>query len=325
MIMFHPPEFYQHPLEHPLIVITGPTASGKSSLALDIAREHQGEIVCADSRQIYQELNIGTAKPSLEERAEIPHHLFDIAHPMETFTVSQYLTAAEQALSDIWQRGKRAVLVGGTGLYLKSLLYAYQIPQVPPDETLRQHLLQLETEQGSGTLHHRLAQVDPVSASLLHPHDLRRVIRALEVFETTGTPLSEQQKRSDTLRFPCLYLGLMMPRPLLEKRIIQRIAEMITQGLTTEVEYLRQKYGKTLPLLKTLNYIEIGDFIDGMCTLAQAQEAMHIHTRQYARRQINWFRKDPGIDWVECLDETRREPQKWLAQYGLACAEKKEA
>ncbi|MGE3727109.1 MAG: tRNA (adenosine(37)-N6)-dimethylallyltransferase MiaA, partial [Candidatus Sericytochromatia bacterium] len=151
-----------------LVVIAGPTAVGKSSLAFELARQNQGELLCADSRQIYKDLNIGTAKPSAAEQAAVPHHLFDIADPRETFTLVQYLASAEAALAEIWSRGKLPVIVGGTGLYLKSLLYAYQIPEVAPRLELRQNLLTAETEQGEGHLHQRLSQLDPAAAARLH-------------------------------------------------------------------------------------------------------------------------------------------------------------
>lgn len=300
-----------------LVVVAGPTAVGKSKLAFELARDNQGELLCADSRQIYKELDIGTAKPSRAEQAAVPHHLFDIADPRATFTLVEYLAAAEIALTDIWRRGKLPVIVGGTGLYLKSLLYAYKIPEVAPQTELRQSLLAAEAEQGEGHLHQRLSQMDPVAAARLHPNDLRRVVRALEVIAATGQPISAQQSREAELRYPCLYLGLSMPRPRLEERIVQRIVEMIQTGLIDEVKSLRERYGADLPLLQTLNYREIGDYLDGKMDLPAAMQAMHIHTRQYAKRQMTWFRKDAGIHWLE-LDQTNlAEHDPWLQSQGL--------
>ncbi|PIQ24260.1 tRNA (adenosine(37)-N6)-dimethylallyltransferase MiaA [bacterium (Candidatus Blackallbacteria) CG17_big_fil_post_rev_8_21_14_2_50_48_46] len=314
-----------NPSQNPLVVIAGPTASGKSSLALELARHNQGELICADSRQIYRELNIGTAKPSLSEQEEIPHHLFDIADPRETFTVTQYLLAAEQALHAIWQRGKLPIFVGGTGLYLKTLLYAYQIPEVAPQPELRAELLKAESEKGEGYLHTELHRIDPPSAERLHPHDLRRIIRALEVYRVTGQALSEQQSRSSELRYSCIYLGLSMPRALLEQRIVRRIQAMIDGGLVEEVKALRERYGADLPLLQTLNYREIADFLDSKTDLKTAQAEMHIHTRQYAKRQMTWFRKDPGIHWVELEQEDLRPAREWLIKQGLQFPARKAA
>lgn len=300
-----------------LIVVAGPTAVGKSALAFEIARQNQGELLCADSRQIYKDLDIGTAKPSAEEQQAVPHHLFDIADPRETFTLVQYLEAAEAALADIWKRGKLPVIVGGTGLYLKSLLYAYQIPEVAPQTELRQELLAQESDKGTGYLHQYLSSVDPITAARLHPHDLRRIVRALEVLEVTGQPISAQQGREPELRYACLYLGLNMPRPQLETRIMQRIAEMIQIGLIDEVKALRERYGSELPLLQTLNYREVGDYLDGKMDLATTMNAMHIHTRQYAKRQMTWFRKDPGIHWLDLNASGNQAHYPWLQSQGL--------
>lgn len=300
-----------------LVVIAGPTAVGKSGLAFELAQHNGGELLCADSRQIYKDLDIGTAKPTRAEQATVPHHLFDIADPRETFTLVQYLAAAEAALADIWQRGKLPVIVGGTGLYLKSLLYAYSIPEVAPQVELRQRLLAAETEQGEGHLHQRLSQLDLAAAQRLHPKDLRRVVRALEVIEVTGQPISAQQSRAPELRYPCLYLGLNMPRPRLQDRILQRIIEMVQTGLIDEVKGLRERYGADLPLLQTLNYREIGDYLDGKMDLPTAMQAMHIHTRQYAKRQMTWFRKDAGIHWLELEQADLSKHYPWLESQGL--------
>ncbi|MGE3727152.1 MAG: tRNA (adenosine(37)-N6)-dimethylallyltransferase MiaA, partial [Candidatus Sericytochromatia bacterium] len=191
------------------------------------------------------------------------------------------------------------------------------IPEVAPRLELRQNLLTAETEQGEGHLHQRLSQLDPAAAARLHPNDLRRVVRALEVIEATGKPISAQQSREAELRYPCLYLGLSMPRPRLEERIAQRIVEMVQTGLIDEVKGLRERYGADLPLLQTLNYREIGDYLDGKCDLPAAINAMLIHTRQYAKRQMTWFRKDPGIHWLELGPSDLSAHAPWLHKQGL--------
>lgn len=303
-----------------LIVITGPTASGKSELALEVAHQNEGELICADSRQIYRDLNIGTAKPTAAEQALVRHHLFDIADPRETFTVSQYLQAVHATLQDIWQRGKLPILVGGTGLYIKSLLYDYQIPAVPPQTALRQALLAEEAYHGEGWLYRQLQLQDAETAARLSPRDLRRIIRALEVQAVTGQPLSKQQQRSPELRYSCLYIGLQLPRSILEERIRRRIDTMMASGLVAEVRYLQQKYGSDLPLLQTLNYRETADYLAGRMTLEESCHAMFIHTRQYAKRQMTWFRKDPGLHWIECPTGDLEPARIWLRQQGLYCA-----
>jgi len=279
-----------------LLALAGSTASGKTELALQLAEALGGQILCADSRQLYRELNIGTAKPTAEEFARVPHQLFDLADPRETFTVAQYARAAEACLQQLWQNGQTPLLVGGTGLYFRTLLYDYQLPAVPPQAELRLALAEQEV-QAPGSLYQRLQSVDPICAMRLHAHDLRRVIRALEVFEVTGQPISASQTRSDSLRYPGLYLGLQVPKAQLYPRIQRRIENMVQMGLVEEVEQLRATYGPDLPLLKTLNYIEIAGFLDGKWNLETAKEQMFIHTRQYAKRQLTWFRRDAEIQW----------------------------
>lgn len=285
-----------------LIALAGPTAVGKSSLGLMLARRLKGvhglggEIICADSRQIYRDLDIGTAKPSLAEQSEVPHHLFGIADPRETYTVAQYRDAAEACIRDVLARGAVPILVGGTGLYFRTLLYDYSIPEVAPQLDLRQRLLAQE-ETTPGSLYLQLQQCDPIAAQRLHPNDTRRLIRALEVEAVTGQPISHWQSRSQGLNRPCLYLALTSPQAVLWERIQARIEAMFAEGLVAEVMGLRQRYGRDLPLLDTLNYIETGEYLDGRCSLAEARQAMFIHTRQYAKRQLTWFRRDSEIQW----------------------------
>ncbi len=291
-------------MQRSLIVIAGPTASGKSQLALALSQAFNGALICADSRQIYQDFEIGTAAPPAAERALAPHHLFNVIDPRHTYTVAEYQAAVQSLLPQIWDAGHVPILVGGTGLYLRSLLYAYQIPEVPPQENLR-HTLETQEQADPGYLHSQLQHVDPDSAARLHPRDIRRIIRALEVYQVTGQPISAMQQRSTELRYPhCIYLGLRVERSLLEQRIRTRISAMINAGFVAEVEHLRATYGADLPLLQTLNYIEIADYLDGKSTLPQAQELMAIHTRQYAKRQMTWFRQDPSIHWLDWQAET---------------------
>lgn len=278
-----------------LIALAGPTASGKSALALELAAELSGEILCADSRQIYRGLDIGSAKPSVAERQRVPHHLFDIADPRDTYTVAQYQRAAEDCLESLQQSGKIPLLVGGTGLYFRTLLYDYGIPAVPPQPELR---AQLEAEEATdpGCLHRRLQAWDPAAAHKIHAQDLRRIVRALEVQTLTGKPISQQQ-RAGQLRAGTYYLALSLPQEWLYERIQTRIEAMIAEGLIEEVQTLQREYGADLPLLQTLNYAEIAAYLAGQWDLATAKEQMFIHTRQYAKRQRTWFRRDRELQW----------------------------
>lgn len=286
-----------------LIALAGPTAVGKSELGLLLAERLGGEILCADSRQIYRDLSIGTAKPDGAEQARAPHHLFDMADPRETFTVAQYREAAEAAISDVQARGRVPILVGGTGLYFRTLLYDYSIPEVAPQPELRAELEALEAAE-PGVLHRRLQQSDPVTAERLHLNDLRRIVRALEVEQITGQPISHWQTRSPGLSRPCHYLAITAPKEILYRRIQQRIERMFSDGLLAEVSALRERYGADLPLLQTLNYAETGQHLDGNLSLEATKEAMFIHTRQYAKRQQTWFKRDAEIQW-HSLSERR--------------------
>lgn len=286
-------------MNRPLLVVAGPTGTGKSALGMALAQQLGGEIICADSRQIYADMVIGTAQPDQTDLKLVPHHLFGQFSPRSQLTLAEYKPLAEAAIHDIQARGRVPILVGGTGLYLKSLLYDYQIPEVAPQPDLRAAFTLAEQMHGAGHLYAQLQACDPLAALKLHPGDLRRIIRALEVFQVTGQPISQAQTRSPSLRFNCIYLGLRMDKESLYRRLFSRIQDMFATGLSDELQQLRQEYGADLPLLQTLNYRETGDYLDGKCTLDEAQEAMLIHTRQFAKRQMTWFRKDEGLQWLD--------------------------
>lgn len=275
----------------PLIVICGATASGKSGLALQLAQRLNGQILSADSRQIYRELDIGTAKPTLTEQALVPHHLLDICDPTETLTLAEY---QEQANQLIVQLPTPLLLVGGTGLYIKSIVKGLKIPRVSPHPDLRKQLQGL----GQGHCYQLLGQIDPIAAQKIHSNDEVRTLRALEVFYVTGFPISRQQGE-DPPNYPILQIGLGGDVIAMEKRIEQRTHQMIEQGFVKEVSSLIEKYGWDLPLLNTLGYIEIKAYLNQDCSLNDAIADIILHTRQFAKRQRTWFRAYPEIHWFD--------------------------
>jgi tRNA dimethylallyltransferase len=274
-----------------LIVICGPTATGKSGLAIALAQHLRSAIVSADSRLVYREFNIGTAKPSPSEQQQVPHYLIDICEPTETLTLAEYQRQARSAIASI---ESPALLVGGTGLYIRSIVKGLKIPQVPPHAELRSQLQAL----GQPQCYDFLCQVDPASALKIHANDQVRTLRALEVFYVTGQPISRQQGEEPP-SYPILQIGLDCFEPeALEQRIAQRTSDMVAAGFVTEVEALSEKYGD-LPLLKTLGYREMQQYLAGEVDLETAKALTVLHTRQFAKQQRTWFRADPAIAWFD--------------------------
>ena len=286
-----------------LIAIVGPTAVGKSSLSIHLAQAFGGEIVSADSRQVYRYMDIGTAKPSPEERALVPHHLIDIADPDQDFTLALYQDMASRAIADIQRRGQLALLVGGSGLYIKSIVDGLSIPQVAPDAGLRRSLEQRAEREGYASLHNELKRVDPAAAAGIDLRNVRRVIRALEVYHTTGTPFSLQ--RRSTPLFDCLTLGLTTNRDNLYGMIDSRVDRMMQRGLVGEVEgLLKQGYSLDLPAMSGLGYKQIGQYINGDVGLEEAVQRIKYDTHRFARHQYAWFRPgDEAIYWFDVKDE----------------------
>ncbi|AUT03589.1 tRNA (adenosine(37)-N6)-dimethylallyltransferase MiaA [Nostoc sp. CENA543] len=278
-----------------LIVICGATATGKSGLALNLAMRLGSVILSADSRQVYREFNIGTAKPTLTEQKSVPHYLIDICDPQETMTVADYQEQAQNLINSLGV--SPLLLVGGTGLYIRSIVQGMKIPKVAPHYELRSQLESL----GQNTLYGMLQQVDPTAAKKIHPHDPVRTLRALEVFYVTGIPISEQQGENPPT-YPILQIGLDCDVENLAQRIAKRTAQMIQDGLVEEVEYLCQKYGADLPLLNTLGYQEIKQYLNREISLDVAKELTILHTRQFAKRQRTWFRAYPQIEWFDNND-----------------------
>jgi tRNA dimethylallyltransferase len=283
-----------------VVAVVGPTAAGKTELALGLAEALGGEIVGADSRQVFRRLDIGTAKPTAAERARVPHHLIDVADPDERFDAARYRELALAAVRDIHRRGRVAVVCGGTGLYLRALLHGlFEGPPASP--SLRAALRAEEERGGPGTLHRRLAAHDPATAARLHPRDVFRIVRALEVLELTGRPISAWQDDhhfADTTLAP-LVIGCGRPRDELAARIEARCRAMIANGLLDEIGALAARgYGPEHAPLRSVGYREIGAHLRGELDFATAFDAFTRATRRLAKRQLTWFRADPAIRWL---------------------------
>ncbi|MGB3238279.1 MAG: tRNA (adenosine(37)-N6)-dimethylallyltransferase MiaA [Geitlerinemataceae cyanobacterium] len=278
----------------PLIVICGATATGKSSLALELAKRWGLPILSADSRQVYREFDIGTAKPTIFDRQLVPHYSIDICDPTETLTVADYQQQVQGLIDKFHQMSISPLLVGGTGLYIKAITRGLKIPRVPPNPELRSQLAEL----GQPLCYNFLQQIDPVAAQKIHRNDATRTLRALEVFYTTGLPISQQQGENPP-NYPIVQIGLECDPQRLDDRIRQRTHQMIEAGLVEEVETLCQKYGTDLPLLATLGYGEIKQYLAGDFSLAKAIDLTVLHTRQFAKRQRTWFRQHPEVQWFD--------------------------
>lgn len=313
-----------------ILAIVGPTASGKSELAIKLAKELNGEIVSADSRQIYRGMDIGTAKPFKQKSrikyqeskiylsAGIPHHLIDIKNPDEDYTVAEYKRDAIKAIKNILKRGKLPILVGGTGLYVKAVAENLDIPHVKANRKLRRELEMELKAKGPNALFEKLVARDPEAAYVIDPRNPRRVIRALEVALTTGKPFTTQRKKGAPF-FGATIIGIRLPRATLKTNIEKRVDEMILNGLVEETKTLYEKYGKCPPeadgprtrafggkALEAIGYREIIDYLDGNISLAEAIRQIKINTRHYVKRQMTWFKKDKSVHWAINLTEAGR-------------------
>ena len=294
----------------PLVLIVGPTATGKSAVAMGIAKKLGGEIISGDSTQVYRGLNIGTAKASWEERKVIPHHLIDINGPEEPFSVAEFQQKATQAIQEIRQRGRLPILVGGTGLYIRSVVDPYEFAEIETDSELRRSLQQELLKVGKAEMHRRLALVDPQSAERIHPEDVRRVIRALEVFRLTNQPLSHFHHLKNSLpsKYNAVWIGLNLDRTQLYQRIERRVDQMIEAGLIDEVQgLLEQGVDPNSNSMQALGYKEMVGFLKGEYSLAIAIELIKRNTRRFAKRQLTWFRRDARIYWFDVGVEVNQE------------------
>ena len=282
----------------PLIIICGPTATGKSDLALEVAEKFNGEIINADSMQLYRGMDIGTAKLTVEERRGIPHHLLDILTVDQDASVAQYQALARAAVDEIRERGKSAIIVGGTGLYIKSIIDEMNFPETDP--ALRKRLEDEAELLGTAELYSRLRVLDPKAAASIEPANTRRIIRALEVIEVTGEPYSANLPSDTSLRYPdALHFGLAIERANLAPRIEARVHRMFEQGLVEEVQNLiDQRLLEGTTAQRAIGYAQVISFINGNISLEQAIEETIVATRQYVRRQETWFKRDQRIQWI---------------------------
>lgn len=286
----------------PLVILTGPTAVGKTALSIKLASEIGGEIISADSMQVYRQMDIGSAKIKPEEMGGIPHHLIDILEPEEEFNVCLFERLALEAIEQIYERGHIPVVVGGTGFYIQALLYQIDFTEEETDTAYRDKLWQLGEEKGNHYLHELLRKVDPKSAEEIHENNRKRVIRALEFYENSGKPISTHNKeqRQKTSAYNSCYFVLTDDRKKLYERIESRVDQMLSKGLVDEVRTLKERgCNASMVSMQGLGYKEILEYLDGRCSLLEAVEKIKKETRHFAKRQLTWFRREKDVIWID--------------------------
>ena len=286
----------------PLVILTGPTAVGKTALSIKLASKIGGEIISADSMQVYRQMDIGSAKIKPEEMGGIPHHLIDILEPEEEFNVCLFEKLALEAMEQIYERGHIPVVVGGTGFYIQALLYQIDFTEEETDTAYRDKLWQLGEEKGNHYLHELLRKVDPESAEEIHENNRKRVIRALEFYENCGKPISTHNKeqRQKTSAYNSCYFVLTDDRKKLYERIESRVDQMLSNGLVDEVRTLKERgCNASMVSMQGLGYKEILEYLDGRCSLLEAVEKIKKETRHFAKRQLTWFRREKDVIWLD--------------------------
>lgn len=289
-------------MKRPLVVLTGPTAVGKTKASISLAKAIGGEIISADSMQVYKYMDIGSAKIRPEDMDGIPHHLVDVLMPSEEFNVVRFQKMAQEAAEHIYERGRIPVVVGGTGFYIQALLYGIDFTENEGGSGIRSRLAGYAQRYGADKLHERLAEVDGKSAALIHPNNVRRVIRALEFYEQTGQKISDHNERERAKESPynAAYFVLTDDRGHLYARIDSRVDDMIADGLVDEVRGLKEMgYTKEMVSMQGLGYKEILDYLDGRCTLEEAVYTIKRDTRHFAKRQITWFKRERNVIWID--------------------------
>lgn len=310
-----------------ILVIVGPTASGKTRMAVELAQRHNGEVISADSMQIYRTMDIGTAKPTQEEMGGIPHHMIDVADPEEDFSVARYVEMAARCVDDVLARGKLPIVAGGTGLYIDSLLSGRTFAPFSPDSALRGELERELAEKGGQAMLEALAQVDPEAAQRLHPNDHKRIIRALEVYRSTGKTITQHNRETQAIppRYNALTIGLaFQDRQAMWRRIDQRVDEMVAAGLEDEVRrLLTSGISPKCTAMQAIGYKEFTQALSGEMTWQEAADVVKLRSRQYAKRQLTWFGRNPNTRWVRWDDPPefergRRASTEYMEEFGIS-------
>lgn len=297
-------------MKKPLIILTGPTAVGKTRLSIGLAKELNGEIISADSMQVYRHMDIGSAKIKPNEMEGITHYLVDVLEPDEEFHVARFQQMAKEAMEEIYAKGKIPIIVGGTGFYIQALLYDIDFTKGEEDSAYREELLTLSKERGADYLHKMLENLDPKSAAEIHANNVKRVIRALEFYKQTGTPISahNEEERQKESPYDFRYFVLTDERQILYDRIDKRVDQMVEEGLVEEVAHLRDLgYHREMVSMQGLGYKEILAYLDGECTLEEAIYTIKRDTRHFAKRQLTWFRRERDVTWIEKGAYNRKE------------------
>lgn len=299
-----------------ICIIAGPTASGKSALAVEVAKQINAEIISADSMQIYEKMTIGTAKITEGEMDGIKHHLVDFVDPKERFTVSDFQRLALKKIEEITATGKNVIVVGGTGLYLHSLIYDMDFSNSDVDTTIRDALSKEAEAEGPEKMYEKLLEVDPISAANIHPNNVKRVLRALEVYYVTGKPFSVGYNfRKENNKFQVDYYALTMPRDILYQRINYRVDKMIEEGLIEEVHHLlAEGYDSSLPSMQGLGYKEIVAYLKGEQSLEEAIYILKRDTRHFAKRQLTWFKREENIEWLDMCRLGTEKAAQYIAE-----------
>jgi len=288
-------------LKKPLIVLTGPTAAGKTELSIALAKKLNGAIISADSMQVYKYMNIGSAKIRPEEMQGVRHYLVDVLDPREEFHVARFQQMAKEAMDEIYRNGQLPIVVGGTGFYIQALLKDIDFDESSGELPCRKELEETARREGGAVLYERLKQVDPESAEAIHPNNVKRVIRALEFYQETGQPISLHNKEQKEKQPPYTYAYFVLndDRARLYERIDRRVDRMVEQGLVEEVRWLKEHgYDRSLVSMQGLGYKELFPYLDGTCSLEEAVEIIKRDTRHFAKRQITWFKREPDVIWL---------------------------
>ncbi|SER08603.1 tRNA dimethylallyltransferase [Gracilibacillus ureilyticus] len=288
-----------------IIVIVGPTAVGKTALSIEAAKKFDGEVISGDSMQVYRHLNIGTAKVTKEEMKGIPHHLIDILHPGDNFSVADFQHRVRECIDDIYSRNKTVIIAGGTGLYIQSVLYDYNFSDQARSMDYQEEIEKEIKEKGIESAYNRLKTVDPDQAAKIHPNNERRLIRALEVYDRTGFTMTEQQQRQHESRYDPYIVGLEMERTILYNRINRRVEAMLEQGLLEEVRRMVDQGLEYSQAMRGIGYKELLPYIKGEISLDQAVELLKRNSRRFAKRQYTWFRNKMSVHWYGILPETK--------------------